>query len=86
MHKQNVHAISTTSAVFIASAKENVRALIHLSEIPMKYPSTKNNAQRSYIEKFITHWELTIKMNKLQIQTSTWRRARAKPLTKPLMA
>ena len=61
MHKQNVglQDISTISAIFtiIASTKQNVRALIHLSELPMKYPSTKNNAQRSYIENYIIHWE-----------------------------
>ena len=59
MHKQNTHDISTIWAIFtvIASAKQNVRASIHLSEIPMKYPSTKNNAQSSYIEKYKTHWE-----------------------------
>ena len=59
MHKQNIHDISTIWAIFtvIASAKQNVRASIHLSEIPMKYPSTKNNAQSSYIEKYKTHWE-----------------------------
>ena len=59
MHKQNVHDISTISAIFtiIESAKQNARALIRLSEIPMKYPSNKNNVQRSYIEKYIIHWE-----------------------------
>ena len=59
MRKQNLHGISTISAIFtiIASAEQNIRALIHLSEIPMKYPSTKNNAPRSYIEKYIIHWE-----------------------------
>ena len=43
MHKQNVHDISTISAIFtiIALAKQNVRALINLNEIPMKYPPTK---------------------------------------------
>ena len=42
-HKQNVHDISTISAIFtiIASAKQNVSAVIHLSEIPLKYPPTK---------------------------------------------
>ena len=59
MHKQSVHDISTISAIFtiIASAKQNVRALIHLSEISMKYASAKNNVQRSYIENCIIHWE-----------------------------
>ena len=59
MHKQNAHDISTTSAMFtiIVSAKQNVRAYIHLSELPMKYPSTKTNAQRGYIENDIIHWK-----------------------------
>ena len=59
MHKQNVHDISTILAIFtiIASAKQNFRALIYSNEIPMKYSSTKNNAQRSYIENYIIHWE-----------------------------
>ena len=59
MHKQNIHDISTIWAIFtvIASAKQNDRASIHLSEIPMKYPSTKNNAQSRYTEKYKTHWD-----------------------------